>query len=201
MVVLIITSGERINQFLKETIFIPLQEKVFSLFGFTWILWAGLLLGGFILLFLMIRYRKSLRKVRFFSKMFDLARGVINGLKTITSLKRKWEFIIHTVFIWICYTLMTWVVVFAIDITPHLTLVDAVFLLMIGGLAMSVPVPSGLGAFHYIVSRGFAFVQGVTLEDGAVYAILAHESQLIFIAIIGAVSFLIMFGHNRKEKM
>jgi uncharacterized protein (TIRG00374 family) len=201
LVVLIFTSGDRINQFLKEIIFIPLREKVFSLFGFTWIIWSALLLAGFLLLFLMIRYRKNLRKIKFFSKMFDLARGIINGLKTITSLKSKWEFIMHTVFIWICYTLMTWLVVFAIDSASQMAFGDVVFLLVIGGLGMSAPVQGGIGAFHYAVSRGFAFVQGVSLEVGSVYAILSHESQLILIILIGAISFFIMFRHHQKEEI
>ena len=45
---------------------------------------------------------------------------------------------------------------------------------------MSAPVPSGIGAFHYIISRGLAFVEGVKIEDGLVYALLSHESQLDF---------------------
>jgi hypothetical protein len=115
-------------------------------------------------------------------------------------MERKWEFIFHTVFIWVNYTLMTWVVVFAIDSTSHLTLNDSVFLLVIGGLAMSAPVQSGLGAFHYIISRGLAYVEGVKIEDGLVYAILTHESQLIFITIVGAISFFLIFHVRRRIK-
>jgi hypothetical protein len=146
---------------------------------------------------LLVRYKKDLRKIHFFSKMFDLARGIINGLKTITNLKRKWEFLFHTVFIWINYALMTWVVVFSLESTSHLTFGNSIFILVIGGLAMSAPVQSGLGAFHYIVSRGLLIVNGIPLEDGLVYALLAHESQLIFITIIGTISFFIIF---RKDK-
>jgi uncharacterized protein (TIRG00374 family) len=200
MIVMLFTSGEKINQFLKVSILIPLKEKVFSLFGFTWIILAILLFLSAVSLILIIMYRKNLRKIRFFSKIFDLTKGIINGLKTITTIERGWEFILHTIFIWICYTLMTWVVVFAIDSTSHLNLVDAVFLLVIGGLGMSAPVPGGIGAFHFIISRGLAFVQGVNLEDGALYAILSHESQLIFIAVVGTISFFIMFSkHHKKE--
>jgi len=148
-------------------------------------------------LYMIIRYRKKLRKIRFFAKIFDVAKGVINGLKTITKLKRKGEFIFHTVFIWLNYALMTWVVVFSLESTSHLTFGNSIFILVIGGLAMSAPVPSGLGAFHYIVSRGLLFVNGIPIEDGLAYALLAHESQLIFIAIVGAISFFIIF---RKEK-
>ena len=196
---LIIARGEQVNQFLKVSIFIPLREKVFSAFGAAWVLWVLLAVIFLISLFLLVRYRKQLRKNKLFAKFFDLARGIINGLKTITSLNHKWEFIFHTVFIWINYTLMTWVVVFAIDPTSHLTLGDGVFLLVIGGLAMSAPVQSGLGAFHYIISRGLAFVEGVKIEDGLVYAFLTHESQMLFVIIVGAISFFMIFRKNSEE--
>ena len=198
MIIMIFTSGKQIGFFLKESILMPIQQKVFSIFGNTWILWVILFSLGVITLFLMIRYKKRLRKIRFFSKMFDLARGIINGLKTITNLKRKWEFIFHTIFIWINYALMTWVVVFSLESTSHLTFGNSIFILVIGGLAMSAPVQSGLGAFHYIVSRGLLIVNGIPLEDGLAYALLTHESQLIFIAIVGAISFFIII---RKVKV
>ncbi|MEI6047962.1 MAG: lysylphosphatidylglycerol synthase transmembrane domain-containing protein [Bacteroidota bacterium] len=197
MIILIFTSGDQIGLFLKESILDPIQQKVFSVFGNTWIIWVILFSLLIIMLVLMIRYKKSLRKIRFFSKMFDLAKGIINGLKTITNLKRKWEFIFHTVFIWINYTLMTWVVVFSLESTSQLTLRDSIFLLVIGGLAMSAPIQSGLGAFHYIISRGLLIVKGIPLEEGLVYALLTHESQLIVVAIIGTISFFIIF---KKDK-
>jgi uncharacterized protein (TIRG00374 family) len=197
MIVLIFTSGKEIGLFLKESILIPIQHEVVSIFGNTWILWVILFSIGTITLALMIKYRNKLRKIRFFSKIFSLARGIIDGLKSITNLKRKWEFIFHTIFIWTCYTFMTWVVVFALESTSHLTLGTGVFLLVIGGLAMSAPVQSGLGAFHYIISRGLLIVNGIPLEDGLVYALLTHESELIFVAIVGAISFFIIF---KKEK-
>jgi glycosyltransferase 2 family protein len=200
MIFLIITSGEQISIFLKESILMPIQQKIFSIFGATWVLWVVLFVLMVAALFLLIRYKKRLRKIRFFAKMFDLARGIINGLKTITNLKRKWEFILLTIFIWINYTLMTWVVVFSIPSTSHLTLSDSIFLLVIGGLAMSAPVQSGLGAFHYIISRGLLFVKGIPVEDGLVYALLTHESQLIFVAIIGTISFFIIFRKHPKDE-
>ncbi len=196
---MIIMKSDQINQFMKVSIFIPLREKVFSLFGFTWIIWAVLIVFSAASIYLLFHYRKNLRKIRFFSKMFDIARGIINGFKSIVNLKRKWEFILHTVFIWCSYTLMTWVVVFAIEPTSHITLGDSIFLLVIGGLAMSAPVQSGLGAFHYIISRGLAFVEGVQIEDGLIYAFLTHESQMLFVIVTGTISFFILSGRTRKK--
>jgi uncharacterized protein (TIRG00374 family) len=198
MIILIFTSGNQIGQFLKGSLFLPIQQRTISVFGNTWGLWVALFSIGVIILFLMFRYRKSLRKIRFFAKMFDVAHGIINGLKTITNLERKWEFIFHTLFIWINYALMTWVVVFSLESTSHLTFGNSIFILVIGGLAMSAPVPSGMGAFHYFVSQGLLIVNGIPVEDGLAYALLTHESQLIFVAIIGAISFFVIF---RKEKV
>ncbi len=200
MIFLIIYSGDQITLFLRESILVPVQQKMLSIFGFTWIIWVILLSFAITALLLLIRYKKRLKKIRFFSKIFEVARGIINGLKTITNLKRKWEFILLTLFIWINYTLMTWVVVFSIPSTSQLTLGDSIFLLVIGGLAMSAPVQSGLGAFHYIISRGLFFVKGIPLEDGLVYALLTHESQLIFVAIVGTISFFMIFKKTPEEK-
>jgi glycosyltransferase 2 family protein len=200
MIILIFTSGDQVSNFLKGSILVPMQQKVLSIFGVTWIIWIILFSVMFISLFVMIRYKKSLRNIRFFSKMFDVARGVINGLKTITNLKRKWEFIFHTVFIWANYTLMTWVVVFSLESTSHLTFGNSIFLLVIGGLAMSAPVQSGLGVFHYIIRQGMLIVFGIPVEDGLAYAILTHESQLIFVAIVGTISFFMIFHRKGNEK-
>lgn len=201
MIILIFTSGDDIGMFLNQSIMLPIQEKLITIFGVTWILWAILFFLGFSALVLLIIYRNSLRKFRIFSKLFDVGRGIIKGMKTITKLQQKWEFIFHTVFIWINYALMTWVVVFSLESTSQLTFGDSIFLLVIGGLAMSAPVQSGLGAFHYIISRGLFIVKGVPIEDGLVYALLTHESQLIFVAIVGAISFFIIFRKDRREEI
>jgi len=198
MVALLLTSGSSIKEYLNKAIIIPFREKVLSAFGSMWIPSAVLIVLSLVSLWLLIKYKRELRKIRFFSKMFDLARGVINGLKTILKLKNNKEFIFHTFFIWLNYALMTWVVVFCLESTSHLSFWNSIFILVIGGLAMSAPVQGGMGAFHYFVSRGIAFVEEVSIEDASAYAILTHESQLILVLILGAVAFYMLYRRNRK---
>ena len=195
MVILIFTSSDQVGMFLKNSIQIPIQH----MFGGTWILWLILSILLAVTFILLVRFKKSLRKVRFFSKMFDVGRGVINGLKTIAYMERKWEFVFHTVFIWFNYALMTWIVVFALESTSVLTFRDSLFILVIGGLGMSAPVSGGIGAFHYIIQQGLYIVKGIPLEDGFAYATLTHESQLIFVVITGAISFFIIFRKHPKD--
>ncbi|MDX9727353.1 MAG: lysylphosphatidylglycerol synthase transmembrane domain-containing protein [Bacteroidales bacterium] len=198
MTALLLTSGSSIKEYLNKAIIIPFREKVLSVFGTMWIPWAAIIVFSLVSLWLIIKYKRELRRIRFFSKMFDIARGVINGLKTILKLKNNKEFIFHTFFIWLNYALMTWVVVFCLESTSHLSFWNSIFILVIGGLAMSAPVQGGMGAFHYFVSRGIAFVEDVSIEDASAYAILTHESQLIMVLILGAVAFYMLYRKNRK---
>jgi len=93
---------------------------------------------------------------------------------------------------------MTWLVVFALPSTADLKIIDGLFVLVIGGLAMSAPVQSGIGAFHWIVSRGLAAVYpGISIEDGLVFATISHESQSVLAILLGSISFGLIF---RKKK-
>jgi uncharacterized protein (TIRG00374 family) len=195
MVILIFTSGDQVGLFLKNSIQIPLQK----MFGVTWVIWLILFIVLSVIFILLVRHKKSLRKIRFFSKMFDVGRGVINGLKTISTMEKKWEFLFHTIFIWLNYALMTWVVFFSLESTSFLTFKDSIFILVIGGLGMSAPVSGGIGAFHIIVQQGLFIVKGIPLEAGFAYATLTHESQLIFVVITGAISFFIIFRKDRNK--
>jgi uncharacterized protein (TIRG00374 family) len=200
LIIIVFASGEIIREFLNQSIFLPFRDKVINIIDLPMIFWAILALLGILALYLLFHNRKKLRKIRFFSKLFDIARGVISGLKTITKLERKWEFIFTTVLIWISYALMTWVVVFCLESTSHISFWDSLIILVVGGLAMSVPVQGGFGAFHYAVSRVLVVLQGVSLEDGLTYALLSHESQIVFEIIVGLFSLYVMYGRNHELK-
>jgi uncharacterized protein (TIRG00374 family) len=192
MFLMIIIDGKIVGPFLSDYVYQPVHQKISEIFGAAWIFWLIFSFIGVSFLIFLYVYRERLRKIRFFRKIIDISKGIIQGLKTITRLERKWEFIFHTLFIWINYTLMTWVVVFTIKSTSHLDLSDGIFLLVVGGLGMTAPVQSGLGAFHIIIREALVIVYGISPEDGLVYALLAHESQLIFGAILGIYSFYIL---------
>ena len=144
-------------------------------------------------------FRKRLSKFAFIQKVLSILKGIVDGLKTIYKMERKWEFILHSVLIWFFYILMTWMVVFALEETSGLTFIDGMFLLVIGGLGMSAPVTAGFGAFHWITSRGLVYVYDLTLEQGGAYAILAHESNSIFTILLGALSYILLMISRRKS--
>lgn len=198
LIFLLIIRIDTFGSFLGDSVFEPLSEKISSTLNFSWFIWvviAGTPLAFIALYFI---FRQQLAKIAVVNKVKNMVKGVLSGLKTVYKMKRRWEFIFYSVLIWFLYLMMTWVVVFSLPATSGLKLVDGLFILIIGGLGMSAPVQGGIGAFHWIVSRGLASVYAfITLEDGLVYATIAHESQALFAILFGSISFFLLI--SRKE--
>lgn len=201
MLILLFSWMEKFGIFFTEQVLKPLQQKLVELFGGTLVFWL-ILLAGLVFFFLLIYLsRKRLYRFSLVRKIRDILSGVLDGLKTIYRMKRKWEFVLHSVLIWIFYILMTWVVVYALEELSGLTFIDGMFLLVIGGLGMSAPVTAGIGAYHWITSRGLMFVYDFSLETGTAYAILAHESNSLLTILLGAISYIILMLSRNKPTL
>jgi len=198
LLILLISWMEKFGAFFSEQVYGPLQHKFIELFGGTWVFW--LIVGAIILFVFLLIYlfRKRLARFSLVRKIKDILIGILDGLKTIYRMKRKWEFVLHSLLIWFLYILMTWVVVFALRELSGLTFIDGMFLLVIGGLGMSAPVTAGFGAYHWITSRGLMFVYGFSLETGTAYAILAHESNSLLTILLGAISYAVLMLSQKK---
>jgi glycosyltransferase 2 family protein len=200
LVFLLIVRFEKFGAFFGDYVFSPISQNVASIFGealLFWILFAGACL---LILLLLIIFRKKIMPLKPVQKILKLLKGVVQGLRTVLKMKRKWEFLFHTLFIWFNYAMMTWVIVFALPhITGDLKFIDGIFLLVIGSMGMAVPVPSGIGSFHYFVSRGLHFVYGLELTEGLVFATLQHESQTLLILLLGSLAMLFLFSKRKRN--
>lgn len=132
-------------------------------------------------------HKPSVKKIK------SLWRGLASGLKTIIHLKKKWEFAFHTVLIWVLYFFMSYFCFFALESTSHLGFKAGIFVLVLGGLGMSAPVQGGIGAYHFLVSKGLLLF-GISETDGKVFATLVHTSQIILIVVLGLISLLLLTG-------
>lgn len=198
MLVLLISWMEKFGTFFGEQILLPLQQKLIDSFGLTWLFWlllAVALMAAFLLLYV---FRKRLSGFMIIQKFLKILCGIVDGLKTIYMMERKWEFILHSLLIWFLYIMMTWMVVFALEETAGLTFIDGMFLLVIGGLGMSAPVTAGIGAYHWITSRGLVFVYDFPVELGGAYAILAHESNSLLTILMGGISYALLMSRRKK---
>jgi uncharacterized protein (TIRG00374 family) len=198
MLVLLFSWMEKFGTFFGEQVFMPLQQKLMDAFGGTWFFWLMVGVAAFTAVLLLYIFRKRLSRFAFIQKILEILKGIVDGLKTIYKMERKWEFILHSVLIWFLYIMMTWMVVFSLKETSGLTFIDGMFLLVIGGLGMSAPVTAGFGAYHWITSRGLVFVYDFPLELGGAYAILAHESNSLLTILMGGLSYAVLMTRRKK---
>jgi glycosyltransferase 2 family protein len=147
---------------------------------------------------LLLAFRKRIVATAFYGKARTFAIGVWHGLVSVRKMKRKWEFFAHTLLIWVCYFLMTYLVFFAMPATQHLSLSIGLAIFAIGGLAMIAPVQGGVGAFHFMVGAGF-MLYGLTKGDADAAALIMHTTQTLFIIVLGGLCFLLSFLFTRKE--
>lgn len=142
-------------------------------------------------------FRAQLQQSSLYQKIKGLARGVKEGFQTAFHMKRKGLFAVYTLLIWIMYLLMTYICFFSIPETMHLSLADGLYITVIGGLGMIVPVQGGLGPYHAAVTLGIVSI-GLTETTGATLAVLIHSAQTIMILITGIIAAIVLSFAKRK---
>lgn len=169
------------------------------LFENKWFL-IGLGLLGLAVLFSAWKLRHKISHLGTYKKIKELILNFWTGIKTITQLERKWEFIFHSVFIYVLYFLMLYVVFFAFEATTHLSLLAGLTVFVMAGLGMVIPVPGGIGAWHWLVTRTL-FVYGVSIEpNGNAFALVSHTSTSLLLIGVGFIALVLLPILNKKYK-
>lgn len=123
-------------------------------------------------------------------------RGIMQGFSSCLHMKKKWKFFFYTLMIWLTYWFMSACTVWAAPFLNHLDVIDALFLSLAGALSLVVPVPGGIGAFHFIVCLTLTTIYDVPKENALIYATISHTSQSLIQIICGALS----YGYEAMKK-
>ena len=176
-----ILGFERFGSFFIDEIWTPLSAKL----NMWWVL-AVLLTAFAAAVYMIWRYKDG---NPFCAKLAGILKGIMQGFSSCLRMDRKWLFFAYTAFIWMTYWFMAACTMWAAPFLSHLDIVDALFLSLVGGLGFAVPVPGGIGAFHFVIGLTLATVYGVPMETGIIYATISHTSQAITQILFGAVSY------------
>ncbi len=185
LAVVVIAGFKRFGGFFVEQIWNPMAQRLdFSIWWIVALLVAVCAAG----LWLLWRYRES---NAFCSKVWGIFKGILQGFASCLKMEKKWLFFAYTACIWLTYWLMAASTVWAAPFLEHLDVIDALFLSLVGGIGFAVPVPGGIGAFHFVISLALSMVYDIPMEMGIVYATLSHTSQAITQIFFGAVSYVV----------
>ena len=183
LLVVLIGGADRFGSFFMERIWEPMVQRLDTA---VWWLLAAFAVVGCAALYALWHFRNANGVC---SKIWGVVRGIAQGFASCLQMKRKWLFFTYTALIWMTYWFMAASTVWAAPFLDNLDMVDALFLSLVGGLGFAVPVPGGIGAFHFVISMALATLYDVPVELGVVYATLSHTSQAITQILFGTVSY------------
>lgn len=174
----------KFGSFFVENIWRPASGRFDLSVG--WILLIVLLLiaSGVWLIF-----RRS-SESKFCASVADAWRGFAQGFVSFTKMDHKWAFGAYTVGIWAMYVLMSYCAIKAVPEIAGLGIADALFISAVGNIASVIPVPGGIGAYHYLIALVLSSLYGGSWETGILFATLNHESHAILIIILGVISYI-----------
>ncbi len=197
LVVSVLLEYNTIHNFLFSNIIDPLLNKFQNA-------QATLVLGVFVvviiglMIYLIKKNHQKLLNNKLYAKIWNVLLGFKDGILSVNKMENKGLFIFYSIFIWMMYTLSTWLCFFAIEPTSNLSFSAGIFIMAVGGIGMSAPVQGGIGAYEAAIQLAL-LVYGINASDGLSYATLNHSSQILSILVVGSISLLFIFINNKKK--
>jgi len=147
---------------------------------------------------ILIRRRKKTASSSIIEKITLFFKGILAGLTSVMKMKNPGAFIFHSVFIWVMYWLVTYICFFSLNTTSSLDMNAGVFILVVGAIGMTLPVPGGFGSYHALVILGLSILN-IEKTAAPSYAIIVHESQTLLVIIGGVISLLVLSVNKNKK--
>ena len=160
---------------------------------YSYLIIGALLLLGFI--FYRIVQKSS---HPFFIRIKEFINGLITGVMSIFKMQKKWAFIFHTVFIWLMYILMFWVVTFALPETTNLPFGAIIVGFVVGGLSMALT-NGGLGTYPIFVASAIT-LYGVPNNPALAFGWIMWTAQTVMVLIFGGLSFVALPLVNKEKE-
>ena len=129
-------------------------------------------------------------------KIFNFFKGIKEGVLSVFKMNKKWEFLIHTAFIWFMYFAMFYVIKWSLAETSLLPLEAIIVGFITGALSVSAT-NGGIGIYPFSVSIVLVSY-GITKEPSIAFGWIIWTSQTLMILVLGCLSFFILPLINRK---
>ena len=131
-------------------------------------------------------------------KIVAFINDLLDGVKSIYKMKKKWEFIFHTLFIWTMYVLMFYAVTFALPETTNLPFAAIIVGFVVGGLSMALT-NGGLGTYPVFVASAL-ILYNVDDNPARAFGWIMWTAQTIMVIVFGGLSFLLLPIYNKYQK-
>ena len=142
-------------------------------------------------------------KIKVVKKIYDYIISLfVQAINSFRLLDKKREFLIFTVLIWVGYYFTVYLAFFALPFPNNLDVWAGFVLLVLGAMAVSIPIPGNLGYIYIITAACISFYK-LDLDEGKTLAVLLYGTQLFTLLIIGGACAVVslFLGDRKQEKV
>lgn len=150
------------------------------------------------ILVLLYYFRKRIKNSKIFQKFKGIFMNFGDGVKSVLKMDKKYEFIAHSIFIWVMYFVMIYVIFWSFDFTEHLSLLTGLTVFVMSAFGMVFPSPGGMGSWHFAV-RETLNLYGVDKSDANAFALAAHEPMTFMMIIVGVIAVILLPVVNKSK--
>jgi hypothetical protein len=179
--------------------FILQSEQLIFLFNrfeinpFIGLLALGILIGGGILFLRIIKRTKN----KWLSKLRDFGQGILLGMKSILKMEKRWWFLFHTIFIWIMYISMFFVMKYAIYGAENIPANVIMLAFVVGSFAITLS-NGGIGIYPIAIGSAM-LLYGIPRETGEAFGWVLWGSQTLVNIILGSLSLFLLPIFQNKD--
>lgn len=160
-----------------------------------------IIIAGIVLVFAAFFVVKTVIKKNLFSlgeKIKSFLTNLKAGVLSVLGLKKRWQFLFHTLFINLVYYLDTYLTCLAFPFTENISPSDALAVFVLSTYGVVVPSPGGMGTWHFLTIELLA-LYGVAKDPcGRAYALVTHGVQDISFLTVGFALLLLLPVINKK---
>ncbi len=189
---LLLSFDNFVNYFKNE---VDLSERFGGLFSSTSLAIIGLL--ALLGMYLIWKFRSQLFASKLGQKIKKVLLGFWEGILSIKDLKQPILFIFHTVIIWVCYYLMTYLMFFSFEPTMDLAPVCGLVVFVFGTLGIVIPSPGGMGTYQYLISEAL-MLYGVAFAEAFAFSNIMFFTVQLVNVILGIIGFIFLPIYNRN---
>jgi glycosyltransferase 2 family protein len=158
------------------------------------VIFFAVLIGGLFLLKFIFKKYLHIKIIQKLKAIFD---GVKEGLLSVKNLNNKWQFIFHSIFIWGCYVVGTYIGFFAIKETASLPFL-ASFPVLVFGTVATILTAGGIGLYPVFVMEAM-LLYDIPESFGTANGWLQWSAQFVITLVVGFTCVLILPYINKQK--
>lgn len=153
-----------------------------------------IIIGALIGLWMFIRKKTINDVVKIFRHVWQ---SVVQGVSAIKHLKKRRQFILLTILLWITYISGGYLGFMALQETSHYGIREAFTILCAGSIGM-IATPGGIGAYAYMIKETMQ-LYGLNSAIALAFGWILWVAQTLVILIGGLISFVALPYYNKKK--